>query len=129
MMLQKDSTSDIVLWYRLLNPKHTTDKAVIRSAYWSTNEHIFYIRAICHHKIESVTSNVSATANQLLTTLQTDTQTSLQWTVHRCTTDLNFILIPAFESCLVLNIKLYHGYVNSELIRSCLLYQSMNYLI
>ena len=27
----------------LLNPKHTTDKAVIRSSQWSTSEHIYYV--------------------------------------------------------------------------------------
>ena len=42
MMLQKHGTSDIALLYRLLNPKHTTDEAVIRSSQWSTNEHIHY---------------------------------------------------------------------------------------
>ena len=67
-MFQKDSTSVIVLLYRLLNPKHTTDKAEIRSSQWSNNEHIYYVRDIRHHKIESVTSNVSGTAHQLLTT-------------------------------------------------------------
>ena len=70
MMLQKYSTSDIILLYRLLNPKHTTDKAEIRSTQWGTNEHIFYVRAIHHHKVESVTGNVSGTANQQLTTEQ-----------------------------------------------------------
>ena len=39
-MLQKDSTSLIVLRYRLLNPKPKTDKTVIRSVQWSSNEHI-----------------------------------------------------------------------------------------
>ena len=67
-MLQKDSTSDIVLQYRLLNLEYTIEKAVIRSSQWSTNEHIYYVRDIHHHQIESVTSNVSGTANQLLTT-------------------------------------------------------------
>ena len=68
MMLQKDNTSDVVVRYRLLNPKHTTDKAVITSFQWSTNENIYYISDIRHHTIESGISNVSGTANQLLTT-------------------------------------------------------------
>ena len=69
-MLQKDSTSDIVIRYRLLNMKHTNDKAVIWSAEWSANDHIYYVRDIGHHKIESITSNVSRTAHQLLSTEQ-----------------------------------------------------------
>ena len=43
---QKDGSSDIVLRYRLHNPKHTTDKAVIRSYQWSTKEHFYYVRDI-----------------------------------------------------------------------------------
>ena len=88
-MLQKNSTSDIVLRYRLLKPKHTTDNpgqviqivilitgslhpgtSVMRSAQWSTNEHIYYVKDIRLPKIESVTNNVSGTANQLLPTKQ-----------------------------------------------------------
>ena len=54
---------DIVLRYRLLNKKHTTDKAVIRSTQWTINEHIYYVREIHHHQTVSVTSNMSVTAN------------------------------------------------------------------
>ena len=61
-------TTDIVLRHRLLNTKHTTGKAVIWSAEWSSNDHIYYVKDIGHHKIESITSNVSWTAHQLLTT-------------------------------------------------------------
>ena len=32
--------------------------------------HLYYVRGINHHKIKSVISNVSGTANQLLTTRQ-----------------------------------------------------------
>ena len=45
--------------------KHTTDKPVIWSAEWSTNDHIYYVRDIGHHKKESINSNVSGTAHQL----------------------------------------------------------------
>ena len=71
-MRQKDSAFYIVLWYRLLDPKLTTDMAVIRSSQWSIKEHIYYVRGITHHKIESVTSNASGNVNQLLTTRRTE---------------------------------------------------------
>ena len=82
MMFQNDSTSDDVLLYRLLNPAHTTDKAVISSSQWSTNEHIYYVRDIRHHKVESVISNVSGIANQPLTTRPITKINNHQLTVH-----------------------------------------------
>ena len=36
----------------------------------SANDYIYYVRDIGHHKIESITSNVSGTAHQLITTWQ-----------------------------------------------------------
>ena len=64
------TASHIVLRHRLLNTKHNTDKAVIQSAEWSTNDHIYYVTDIGRHKIESITSNVSGTTQELLTTWQ-----------------------------------------------------------
>ena len=43
---------------------------MIKSPQWSTSEHIYNARGIHHHKVQSVTSNVSGTADQLLTTRQ-----------------------------------------------------------
>ena len=60
--------SEIVLWQIQLEAHNW--KAVIWSAQWSANEQIDYVRDISLHKIESVTSNVSGAAHQLLTTWQ-----------------------------------------------------------
>ena len=62
-MLEKDSTFDIILRHRLLNTKQTTDNAVIWSTEWSTNDHIYNVGDIGHHKVESITSNVCGTVH------------------------------------------------------------------